>query len=119
MTSAPDPLPGSTFTARQVRLLKISVAIMTALLLLGMIAVFYGMARQAAKLGSSAPARTEAAAGPTPYLRTLDLGKGQLQGVAAAGGLIILHWKGEGNDSIVTIDPRNGHELGRIQVPRG
>ncbi len=119
MTCAPDPLPGSTFTARQVRLLKISVAIMTALLLLGMIAVFYGMARQAAKLGTSAAPRTEAATVRAPYLRTLDLGKGQLEGVAAADDLIVLHWKGEGNDSIVAINAKDGHELGRIQVPRG
>jgi len=119
MTCAPNLLPGSSFTARQVRLLKISVAIMTALLLLGMIAVFYGMARQAARLGSSAAPRTEAAAVRAPYLRTLDFGKGQLQGVATADGLIVLHWKGEGNDSIVAIDPKDGHELGRIQVPRG
>jgi hypothetical protein len=29
----------------------------------------------------------------------------------------MLHWRGEAGDMILTIDPRNGHELGRIQVP--
>jgi hypothetical protein len=51
------------------------------------------------------------------YLRTLDLGQGKLEGVAASGDLLMLHWRGEAGDTIITIDARDGHELGRIQVP--
>jgi hypothetical protein len=89
---------------------------MTSLLILGILALVYGMARQAKRLGagSEPPA---ARAGPPPYLRSLDLGQGKLEGIAVSGDLLMLHWKGEGSDIVLTIDPRDGHELGRIQVP--
>jgi hypothetical protein len=112
-----NPPEGSAFTPRQVRILKISIAIMTALLMLGIFALIYGMARQAKRLGA-APEPAAARAGLPPYLRTLDLGQGNLESIAASGELLILHWKGEASDIILTIDPRDGHELGRIQVPR-
>jgi hypothetical protein len=115
MTKISSPPEGSSFTPRQVRLLKISIAIMTALLILGIIALVYGMARQAKRLGA-AP-EPAARAGLPPYLRSLDLGQGKLESIAASGDLLILHWKGEASDIVLTIDPRDGHELGRIQVP--
>jgi hypothetical protein len=107
---------GSPFTSRHVRLLKISIAIMTALLILGIIALVFGMARQAKRLGV-APESAASRAGQQPYLRTLDLGQGKLDSIAASGDLLMLHWRGEAGDVILTIDPRDGHELGRIQVP--
>jgi hypothetical protein len=112
-----NPPEGSAFTPRQVRFLKISIAIMTALLILGIFALIYGMARQAKRLGA-APEPVVARAGLPPYLRTLDLGQGKLEGIAASGDLLMLHWRGEASDTVLTIDPRDGHELGRIQVPR-
>ncbi len=119
MTNVSGPLPGSVFTPRGVRILKIAVAIMTVLLLLGMVALFYGVAQQVSKLGeASRPAPASAPATQTPYARVLDLGQGKLETVAASGDLVILHWKGEGSDTVLSIDPRNGNELGRIQVPR-
>jgi hypothetical protein len=117
MTKTSSPPEGSTFTPRQVRLLKISIAIMTALLILGIFALIYGMARQASRLGT-APEPAAARAVLPAYQRTLDLGQGKLESIAASGELLMLHWRGEAGDMILTIDPRNGHELGRIQVPR-
>ena len=118
MTNVTSPLPGSTFTPRGVRILKIAVAILTALMLLGIVALVYGMAQQVSKLGAAGkPAAATAPAGRTPYARVLDLGQGKLETVAASGDLVILHWKGEGSDTVLSIDPRNGTELGRIQVP--
>jgi hypothetical protein len=118
MTNVTSPLPGSTFTARGVRILKIAVAILTALLLLGIVALVYGMAQQVSKLGTASKAgEAPASAGHAPYARVLDLGQGKLETVAASGDLVILHWKGEGSDTVLSIDPRNGNELGRIQVP--
>jgi hypothetical protein len=117
MMKPSNPPEGSAFTPRQVRLLKISIAIMTALLILGIFALIYGMARQAKRLGA-APESAVARTGLPPYLRTLDMGQGKLESIAASGNLLMLHWRGEASDIVLTIDPKDGHELGRIQVPR-
>ncbi len=114
MTKDSTPLEGSSFTRGQVRLLKISIAIMTALLILGILALVYGMARQASRLGTAGTPQ-QAFAGP--YVQSLALGQGDLKEVTSANGLIILHWKGDTNDLILTLDAVTGHELGRIQVP--
>src|SRR5208337_4893778 len=115
MTKVTTPLQGGIFTPRHVRILKISIAMMTTLLLLGIVALVFGVVRQASKLGMAAkPAAV--AAGQSPYVKSLDLAQGKLESVAASGDLLVLHWKGEGNDVILTIDLRNGRELGRIQI---
>ena len=118
MTEVTSPLPGSVYTPRGVRILKIAVAIMTALLLLGIVALFYGVGRQVSKLGAAAsPGPAPAPAGRPPYAHVLELGQGKLETVAPSGDLVILHWKGEGSDVVLSLDPRNGNELGRILVP--
>jgi len=96
-------------------MLKIAVAIMTTLLILGIVALVYGVARQAARLSSASPAPAPPA--QSLYGQTLALGKGELQSVSASDGLIVLYWKGEASDTVITIECRNGRELGRIQVP--
>ena len=115
VSSAPE---GSPFTPRQVRFLKISIAIMTALLILGIVALVYGMARQASRLGTPAKVTSRSAV-QSPYVRALELGQGEIKGVTATNGLIIIHWKANVNDTILTLDAQDGHELGRIQVPHG
>jgi hypothetical protein len=116
MTKVPNPLEGSSFSARHVRVLKISIAIMTGLLILGVVALLYGMARQASRLGT-VPKPAPVSASQPPYERTLNLGQGQLTGITISNELLILHWKSAGSDTILTIDVRDGHEIGRIQVP--
>ena len=96
-------------------MLKIAVTIMTTLLILGIVALVYGVARQAAKLGSAAAPALPA---QSLYGQTLALGKGELQSVSVSDGLIVLYWKGEASDAVVTIEGRSGREVGRIQVPR-
>jgi hypothetical protein len=118
MTKVSGPLDGSSFTPRQVRILKISIVVMTAFLILGILALVYGMARQASRMGNAARPATSSFAAGTAYTRSLDLGQGHLESVTASDGLLILYWKGEGSDFVLTFDPRNGSELGRIQVPR-
>ena len=120
MNKVTPPLPGTVFTPAGVRALKIAVAVMTVLLLVGIAALFYGVTQQLSKLGTAPKpaAAASAPAGPAPYVHVLDLGQGKLETVAASGDLVILHWKSEGSDTVLSIDPRNGNELGRIQVPR-
>lgn len=114
MIKAPENLDGSSFTPRQVRILKISIGIMTALLILGIIALVYGMARQASRI-TAKPAPVTA--GAAPYSRTLQLGEGEVKVVLADRGLIVTHWKSASGDVIVTLDPQTGREIGRIQIP--
>jgi hypothetical protein len=109
---SPQP-EGSLFSPRQIRLLKISIAIMTTLLILGILALIYGMARQASRVGTQASPEDT----PKPYELKLDTGQAGLAGVSATRDLLILHLRGAGLDTLVVIDPRDGHEAGRIQVP--
>jgi hypothetical protein len=115
MTNVSNPAPGSPWTPRRVRILKIAVAIMTTFLILGIVALVYGVARQATKLGASSSA--PALPAQSLYGQSLALGQGELKSVSAADGLIVLYWEGEASDTIVTLEGRNGRELGRIQVP--
>jgi hypothetical protein len=98
-------------------MLKIAVAILTALLILGIFALVYGMAQQAAKIGAPESPALAPAAGSL-YGHALTLGPGEAKSVSLSEGLIVLHWKGEASDAVVTIDARSGREIGRIQVPR-
>jgi hypothetical protein len=116
MTKVVNPIEGHSFSPRHVRLLKISIAIMTALLILGIVALVFGMARQASRLGTPST-RALPSAASKPYGQTLKLGQGQLAGVSTSNDFLILHWKGAAGDVILTIDPRDGQEVGRIQVP--
>ena len=77
MTNVTSPLPGSTFTPRGVPNPKDRGGVMTAILLLGIVALFYGVGQQVSKLGTAG--KPEAASVPparTPYTRVLDLGQG-------------------------------------------
>ncbi len=116
MTNLSNPLPESPWTPGRVRMLKISVAIMTTLLILGIIALVFGVARQAAKLGTTAKS-TPSLSAQSVYGQSLALGQGELKSVSTSNGMIVLHWKGDANDTVVTIDAQSGRELGRIQVP--
>ncbi len=118
MTNGSSSLPGNPWTPGRVRILKIAVAIMTALLILGIFALVYGFAQQAAKLGTASKPEAAALPAASLYGQTLALGQGEVKSVSLSEGLIVLHWKGEAADAVVTIDARSGRELGRIQVPR-
>jgi hypothetical protein len=96
-------------------MLKIAVAILTALLILGILALVYGVARTASKIGTASPA--PALSAQSLYGQSLALGQGELKSVSTADGFIVLYWKGEASDAIITLETRNGRELGRIQVP--
>ncbi len=122
MTNVSSPLPTGPWTPGRVRMLKIAVAILTALLILGILALVYGVARQASKLGTTAKPLVAAlpaqpSAPQPPYLQSLPLGQGELKSVSVTNGMIVLHWKGNASDTVLTVDAQSGRELGRIQVP--
>ena len=97
-------------------MLKIGVATMTGLLILGIFALVYGVAQQMTKLGGGA-AKPEALPADTLYGQILSIEPGELKSVSASNGLIILDYKEDGLDVILTIDAQTGREVGRLQVP--
>ena len=80
MTEVPQTPSGSPLQPHHVRILKISIAIMTVLLILGLIALVYGMARQASRFASKSHG---APAAPTPYTTTLNLAGGEVKSLIA------------------------------------
>ena len=53
MTNISGQPPGGIFTPRHVRALKLAVAIMSVLLVSGIVALVFGVARQVSKLGKA------------------------------------------------------------------
>lgn len=116
MINVSGPAGRSVIPPQYVRALKIAVTVMTVLLVAGMVALVFGVARQVSKLGTASKPAI-ASAPQAPYRQVLDLGQGKLEALAAGGGYLILHWKGETGDILLSVDPKDGRELGRIQVP--
>jgi hypothetical protein len=112
--SSPPPAEG-IWTPKRLSMLKIAVTMMTVFLILGIFALVYGVAQQMTKLGGGA--KPEAPPADTLYGQILALGPGELKSVSASNGLIILDYKGDGLDLILTIDAQTGREVGRLQVP--
>jgi hypothetical protein len=114
--SSPPPVAG-IWTPQRLRMLKIGVATMTGLLILGIFALLYGVTQQMTKLGGGA-AKPEALPSDTLYGQILAVAPGELRSVTATNGLIILDYKEDGLNLILTIDAQTGREVGRLQVPR-
>lgn len=113
--SSPPPVAG-IWTPERLRILKIAVSVMTVILILGIFALVYGVAQQMTKLGGGA-AKPEALPQDTLYGQILAVAPGELRSVTATNGLIILDYKEDGLDVILTIDAQTGREVGRLQVP--
>jgi hypothetical protein len=119
----PEPSPstppvGGIWTPERLRILKIAVTIMTVILILGIFALVYGVTQQMTKLGGGAAPKPEALPEDTLYGQTLAVAPGELRSVTATNGLIVLDYKQDGFNLILTIDAQTGHEVGRLQVPR-
>jgi hypothetical protein len=99
--------PGNPFSPRQVRILKITVIVMTALLVIGIGALIVGIVREV---------RSREHPQQSSYMHTVTLGKGEVKAVFADRGLIVVHWKGDHGDLVLSFDPQSGREIGRIQL---
>jgi hypothetical protein len=109
----------SGFTPRQVRVLKISVIIMGALIVLCVFALIGGIYYQANRVGKDGGDRSRAAAGAGPAARgaplILKVKPGAVvDSMASEGGLLILRLKSPGGDEISVVDPKSGEEIRRI-----
>ena len=123
MTSTPDedntPLPGTVFTPRQVRILKITVIVMGVLLVGGFAFVMAAIVYQAGKLGdkkaveeapASVPAAAETVAGGSFVLPD----GAEIVSMDLDGGRLALHVKSAEGSQIVVIDTTTGRVLSRV-----
>jgi hypothetical protein len=116
VASEPDntPLPGTVFTPRQVRVLKIAVIVMGILLVGGFAFVLAAIVYQASKGGQSAvgvgppPAGIEAEL-PIPKDATVTA-------LSLDGDRLALHLQTSAGPEIVVIDLKSGKTLARVKL---
>lgn len=117
VASGPDntPLPGTVFTPRQVRALKIAVIVMGILLVGGFAFVLAAIVYQASR-GS----QTGAAAGtPGGIEAGLAIPEGAtVTSVALDGNRLALHLNTEAGPEIVVVDLTTGKVAARIRLER-
>jgi hypothetical protein len=123
VTSEPDntPLPGTVFTPRQVRVLKIAVIVMGMLLVGGFAFVLAAIVYQASRGGQGAPragAETiEGAGAGTPALSELPIPKdATVTSLALDGNRLALHLTSPQGDEVVVMDMATGKVLARIKL---
>ncbi|MGK2921465.1 MAG: hypothetical protein ACSLE4_01530 [Methyloceanibacter sp.] len=122
VTSEPDntPLPGTVFTPRQVRGLKIAVIVMGILLVGGFALVMAAIVYQASKLGDKkvqAPAAGQASAPAEASGSALALPRGAtIASMALDGDLLALHLQTSTGPEIAVIDVTTGRVLSRIKI---
>jgi hypothetical protein len=114
IASEPDntPLPGTVFTPRQVRVLKIAVIVMGILLVGGFAFVLAAIVYQASKGGqSSVPASVEGVG------TELHIPKdASIEAMALDGDRLALHLQTSAGPEIVVIDVKTGKTLSRVRL---
>jgi hypothetical protein len=113
---------GSTMTPRQVRGLKIAIAIMTVLLIAGFILLVYGLFTRAGKKAEENPLATVPAVAESapPALLELAVEPGaSIASVLTEQGRLIIHLRQSGGGEIVIIDLASGREIQRIRLMPG
>ena len=116
VASEPDntPLPGTVFTPRQVRVLKIAVIAMGILLVGGFAFVLAAIVYQASKGGQSA-----AGVGTTPAGIESELPVPQgatITAMSLDGDRLALHLDSAGGPEIVVLDLRSGAVVSRVKL---
>ena len=106
------PLPGTVFTPRQVRLLKIAVIVMGILLVGGFAFVLAAIVYQASKGGQGG-----IPAGAEPIAAELHVPKdATVSTLSLDGGRLALHLQSSAGAEIVVIDLATGKTLARVRL---
>ncbi len=119
--SGPDntPLPGTVFTPRQVRALKLAVVVM-GILLVGGFALVLGTIVYQASRGGQKPGNAEAVgegSQGSPARSELPIPKdASLTALALDGDRLALHLKSAAGSEVAVIDVRTGKVLARIKL---
>jgi hypothetical protein len=119
MTAETDPARESGFSPRQVRVLKASVIIMSALIVLCIFALIAGIYYQSNKLGKTLPEKTSSEKNGAAVVRgapvALKVKPGAVvESQTAEGGLLILRLKSPDGTEISILDLKSGEEIRRI-----
>jgi hypothetical protein len=124
VTSEPDntPLPGTVFTPRQVRVLKIAVIVMGILLVGGFAFVLAAIVYQASHGGQAAHSAGAAVVGGTagagaPALSELSMPKdATVTSLALDGDRLALHLTSPQGGEVVVMEVATGRVLARIKL---
>ena len=120
VASEPDntPLPGTVFSPRQVRVLKVAVIVMGILLVGGFTLVVAGIVYQASKLGKdkqAAPAPAAEALSGTQAELAIPPGA-TVTSLALDGDRLALHLKSVAGPEVLIIDVTTGKVISRIKL---
>ncbi|ODR96187.1 hypothetical protein AUC69_15655 [Methyloceanibacter superfactus] len=123
-TSEPDntPLPGTVFTPRQVRVLKIAVIVMGVLLVGGFAFVMAAIVYQASHLGQGKSGTPEKAvpvapvAVPGPETSFAIPPDATVTSMALDGDRLALHFNSSAGPEIAVIDITTGKVISRIRL---
>lgn len=110
---------GSTMTPRQVRTLKIAIAIMTVLLIAGFVLLLYGLFAGVGKKAEKSPAVPLPIGDEngSPAILELPVEAGAVVASVLTGhGRLIIHLRKPGGDEIAIIDLASGNEIQRIKL---
>jgi hypothetical protein len=123
VASEPDntPLPGTVFTPRQVRTLKIAVIVMGVLLVGGFAFVLAAIVYQASRLGDAAApvgaTVSQPMALPEGLAAELPIPQGaEVTTLALDGDRLAVHLKSQAGAEIAVIDLRSGKVLARVRL---
>lgn len=118
VTSETDntPLPGTVFTPRQVRVLKIAVIVMGILLVGGFAFVMAAIVYQASKLGDKKTAAPAPAVAAAPDAALALPPGATVTSMALDGDRLALHLQTGAGPEIVVIDVTTGKVLSRIKI---
>ncbi len=104
--------PSNGFTPRQVRILKISVIVMGVMLVLGIIALIFGMARQASRAATTGI--TRATFNSAYDIASFEKGA-EIKTILATPAIVVLHIKTASGDVVLSYNPETGKEYGRMR----
>ncbi len=112
------PLPGGTLTLSQIRKLKIAIAIMSVLLVVGFILLLVGIYMQSHKLGKKVETASPLtiAVGTTAVINLPVKPGTEIRQILADQGRLILHLSYAGGAEIAVIDLATGREVQRIRL---
>lgn len=112
---------GSTMTPKQIRTLKISIAIMTVLLIVGFILLIYGLFMRSGNKAEDNTARTTPAVTiVAPDVLNLPVEPGaDIANALVEQGRLILHLRQPGSSEVAIIDLESGREVQRIKLAPG
>ena len=121
VASGPDntPLPGTVFTPRQVRVLKIAVIVMGVLLVAGFAFVLAAIVYQASRLGDKATPAVATVSPPMAEALASELAipiGAEVTTLALDGDRLAVHLRSQAGAEIAVINVRSGKVLARVKL---